>query len=578
MNLKLILRLKPLMSDFWHFAPKRIMLVIFFMLLSSVTASIGILFIVPLLEAINVDLGNNVKNSANFGTNIGTKISAFFGQLGISLDLITILVFYLCIVIVKAIITFIDSIMSVKLQRDFVLHLRHRLYRKLFYSEWQYLNQEHMPDFIRLVTGQVEMVGYSLQQLIKLCSIIILVTVYLLFALFVSPTLTALAIILAALLIVVMLPINALIFRSGRQELLANTDIFRDIFEHLSNIKIIKSFSAEEKCLTKMNKANIQLENQQIKLTVYSSLTRVVNLVGAACIFTILFYASIEWLELPIANLLIILFIFSRLMPQVNGIQTTFMQLIHQAPTYIDLLDKTEQLSAHAEMQTVQVNETIITPEFTDAIQLKNIDYYYPQKQQAAITDINAVIKLNESVAITGASGKGKSTIADIIAGLIKPSSGSFIVDGQVIDDHNRYLWREKIAYVTQYMHLFHDTVRNNLTLLFDKKFDEKDLWKALKFAAADEFVQQLPNGLDTLIGDNGIKLSGGERQRIALARALLSEPNVLILDEATSALDRENERKIRDALVQLNGQLTIIVIAHNETTIEHIEKRITLS
>ncbi len=578
MNFRLIFRLKPLIDDFWHFAPKRITFVVFFMLLSSVTASVGILFIVPLLEAINIDLGNSLNNSAGIDTNIGEKINGFFDQLGISLDLITVLTLYLCIVIVKAGINFIDSILSVKLQRDFVLHLRSRLYRKLFYSEWQYLNQEHMPDFIRLVTGQVEMVGYSLQQLIKLCSVIILVLVYLLLALFVSPILTLLAIILATLLVLIILPINTLIFRSGHRELLANTDIFRDIFEQLSNIKIIKSFSAEEKCLTKMHNANTQLENQQIKITVYNSLTRVVNLIGAACIFTILFYAAIEWLKLPIANLLIVLFIFSRLMPQVNGIQTIFMQLIHQAPSYIDLLEKTEQLSHHAEIQTTLTNGAQSIPEFIDSIELENVHYHYPNKQHAAITDINAVIQLNESIAITGPSGKGKSTIADIIAGLIKPTSGRLIVDGQIIDDSNRHLWREKIAYVTQDMHLFHDTVRSNLTFLFDKTLNENSLWEALELAAADEFVRQLPNGLETLIGDNGIKLSGGERQRIALARALLSKPQVLILDEATSALDQENERKIRDALIQLNGQLTIIVIAHNETTIEHIDKRIILS
>ena len=575
MKFSLLFRLKPLVIDFWHFAPKRITLVIFFMLLSSVTASIGILFIVPLLEAINVDLGSHLNSTTNLNSNIGDKITIFFQKFGISLDLLTVLLIYLCVVIFKAIISFIDSVLSVKLQRDFVLRLRSRLYRKLFYSEWQFLNQEHMPDFIRLVTGQVEMAGYSLQQLLNLCSNIILVCVYLTLALFVSPTLTLLAITLAVLLILVMLPINALIFRSGGKELMANTDIFRDIFEQISSIKIIKSFSAEEKCLSNMYSTNTQLENQHVKMTMYSAFTRVVNLVGAAIIFTILFYTSIQWLQLPVANLLIILFIFSRLMPQVSGLQNIIMQLIHQAPSYIDLLDKTEQLSKHAETPT---NTPSFIPEFTKSLELSGISYRYPTKQEDAISNIHALIKFNESIAITGPSGKGKSTVADIVAGLTKPSSGSLIVDGQAIDDSNRHLWRKKVAYVTQDMHLFHDTVRHNLTFLCDTKLIEKDLWSALKLAAADDFVKQLPNGLDTLIGDNGIKLSGGERQRLALARALLSEPKILILDEATSSLDRENELKIRDALIQLNGQLAIIVIAHNDTTIEHIDKRITLS
>jgi len=256
------------------------------------------------------------------------------------------------------------------------------------------------------------------------------------------------------------------------------------------------------------------------------------------------------------------------------------MQLIHQAPSYIDLLDKTNQLSNHAEQYSVYANNNAkisLPPELSQSIELKNIDYRYPAKDSNALININATIQFNESVAITGASGAGKSTLADIIAGLIKPSAGELIIDGQTIDDSNRHLWRKNIAYVTQDMHLFHDTIRNNLTLLFDKEFTDEQLWEVLALSAAAEFVQQLPQGLDTLIGDNGIKLSGGERQRIALARALLSDPKVLILDEATSALDEDNEGKIRDALIQLNGQLAIVVIAHNETTIAHIDKRILL-
>lgn len=139
-----------------------------------------------------------------------------------------------------------------------------------------------------------------------------------------------------------------------------------------------------------------------------------------------------------------------------------------------------------------------------------------------------------------------------------------------------RLAWRKNIAYITQEVYLFHDTIRNNLSWVKKDTTDE-ELWRMLDMAAARSFVEKIPQGLDTVIGDRGIRLSGGERQRLALARALLSQPRLLILDEATSALDHENERKIQQALEHLQGTLTIIIIAHRKTTIEHVDQTIQL-
>jgi len=435
-----------------------------------------------------------------------------------------------------------------------------------------------MADFIRLVTGQVEMVGYCLQQILSLCSNLILVAVYLGLAILVSPKLTLIALALAVLLVIIMLPINALIHRSGMKELMANTNIFRQIFEQISHLKMIKSFVAEEKCLQKMHQENLLLERQQVQFSIYNSLTRLINLVGAATIFILLFYTAIRVLDLPIANLLILLFVFSRLMPQVSGLQSIVMQLIHQAPNYTDLLKKSDQLNTHAEFASSNKKENSAPLLFSKHIELKDVAYKYPNTVHHAIKNVDARIEKNQSVAITAPSGAGKSTLADIIAGLTLPNTGKILIDGQEINEKNQRQLRKKVAYITQETYLFHDTVRENLTWLFANELSDASLWRALELAAADEFVKGLPQGLDTLIGDNGIKLSGGERQRIALARALLSKPEILILDEATSALDRENELKIRDALVKLEGELTIIVIAHNDTTIEHISQRINLA
>ncbi len=177
---------------------------------------------------------------------------------------------------------------------------------------------------------------------------------------------------------------------------------------------------------------------------------------------------------------------------------------------------------------------------------------------------------------MTGPSGAGKSTLADLIAGLLIPTSGTISCDDISLEGEIRSAWRKNIAYITQEVYLFHDTIRHNLSWV-KKDVSDTTIWKMLESAAAAEFVTRLPQGLDTVIGDRGIRLSGGERQRLALARALLSQPQLLILDEATSALDHENERKIQQALEQLQGKLTIIIIAHRKTSIEHVDHLVEL-
>ncbi|MHC1727795.1 MAG: ABC transporter ATP-binding protein [Syntrophobacteraceae bacterium] len=168
---------------------------------------------------------------------------------------------------------------------------------------------------------------------------------------------------------------------------------------------------------------------------------------------------------------------------------------------------------------------------------------------------------------MVGQSGSGKTTVADLIMGLSEPSEGTIFIDEKPLAGDLVYNWRSSIGYVPQETFLFHDTIRRNLSLVRPEATEE-ELWEALRLAAADTFVSALPEGLDTVVGDRGIRLSGGERQRIALARALLRKPTVLILDEATSSLDMENEQRVLEAIEGLHGELTMVVIAHRLSTI----------
>ncbi|MGO4273116.1 ABC transporter ATP-binding protein, partial [Paenibacillus sp. TAF58] len=177
---------------------------------------------------------------------------------------------------------------------------------------------------------------------------------------------------------------------------------------------------------------------------------------------------------------------------------------------------------------------------------------------------------------VIGRSGAGKSTLIDILMGLLQPERGQVLVDGVPLTEANLLSLRKSISYVPQDPFLFNGSIRENM-LMIDPSATEEQLWESLEFAASTEFVNKLPLGLDTLIGDRGIRLSGGERQRLVLARAILRKPSILILDEATSALDSENEAKIQEALERLQGKLTIIVIAHRLSTIRNADQVIVL-
>jgi len=211
------------------------------------------------------------------------------------------------------------------------------------------------------------------------------------------------------------------------------------------------------------------------------------------------------------------------------------------------------------------------------AVRFSRVSFAYDgSMENFALHDIELVIPAHKTIAIVGPSGSGKTTFADLLLGLLSPTEGTIFIDDRPLGGDWIHHWRSSIGYVPQETFLFHDTVRRNL-LWARGDATEGELWGAIRLAAAEGFVTALPNGLDTVLGDRGIRLSGGERQRIALARALLRKPTLLLLDEATSSLDTENEQRIQDAIEGLHGELTMVVIAHRLSTIRRADSIVVL-
>lgn len=257
-----------------------------------------------------------------------------------------------------------------------------------------------------------------------------------------------------------------------------------------------------------------------------------------------------------------------RIMPSANKLASSFQTLRFTKPVINKLYE---------ELQLIQNNlreqKDSKTGELTEKIEVRNLNFKYPNKNANTLKDINCVINKGETIGFLGASGSGKSTLIDLVLGILKPSSGGVFVDGKNISESIKS-WQNMIGYVSQSIYLLDDSIRRNIAFgLEDGDIKDEKVLHALKMAHLEDYIASLPAGLDEIVGERGVKLSGGQRQRIGLARALYNNPPVLVLDEATSALDNITENEVMKAIRDLKGDKTILIIAHRTSTISHCDK-----
>jgi ATP-binding cassette, subfamily B, bacterial PglK len=223
--------------------------------------------------------------------------------------------------------------------------------------------------------------------------------------------------------------------------------------------------------------------------------------------------------------------------------------------------------------------ETAATPlPMHESVELQNVCYRYEEADTEVLRDVSLRVTRNESIGIVGPSGAGKSTLVDVLIGLLSPTQGSIAVDGQPLQGDDVSAWQRNVGYVPQTIYLLDDTIRRNIAIGFaNEEIDDERINNAIASAQLQELIHSLPDGLDTIIGERGIRISGGQRQRIGIARALYHKASVLILDEATSSLDNKTESAVRKSIERLKGRLTLIVIAHRLTTVRDCDRIVVL-
>jgi ATP-binding cassette subfamily C protein len=531
------------------------------MILRTTTQGAQLLLLVPLMQLIGLDVQ---QGSVGWLAQI---VASGFEFVGVSLTLTTVLAAFVLFTVALALLTRWQTTFDFKLGQDFVAMLRRRLYGAIVHTDWLTFSRRRASDFTHALTTELDRVGAATAFLLQFVTNSVLLCAYALLALRLSALMTGMVFVAGLTLLLLLRRSTQQARWTGEDISLATNGLYSATIEHLGSMKTMKSYGAEERNTDIFSAfANSVAEMGARAARNYAETSFWFN-VGSAVILSVILYVSFEFLAMPAAGLLLLLFLFNRMIPLFSGAQQSYQQFLNALPAFAGVMSLQAECEAAAEARRGS-SQAI---ELKEEVRFEEVSFAYDgEGTRAAIRDLNMTIRAGETTAIVGPSGAGKSTIADLVIGLLAPTRGRLLVDGKVLGPAMVQSWRRRIGYVAQETFLFNDTVRANLLWASPDATDD-EIVGALKLVAG-EFVFELPEGLDTVLGDRGVRLSGGERQRLALARALLREPSLLILDEATSALDSENEKRIRDAIEGLHGSTTILVITHRLSTIREAD------
>lgn len=532
----------------------------FLMLFTGLTEGVGILLLVPLL--------NVLQNGQHSQNPLIRSLLKALGSVGIPPMPLGILGSFLALLLVRNGVLFARECLSTQVQHQLVDQLRDRCFKALLGVEWRWIAAGRNSDHANLLLTDVSRVGVGVNFGLGLLVSLATMLAYLFAAFTLSWSMTILALASCGITVVALGGQRKQAMQLGADLGRANRAMQANVQESLSGIKLTKILGNEQRHLDFFRQTLGRLREQQIDFMTSTSRSKALYQSVGAILLAGYLYLGLNTFQTPIAELLILVLIFGRLIPMFSAAQQQHHHWLHALPA----LHETERLlkECHAAREPVIEGDLQDWP-IEQAIRLENVTVSYTDRDHPALNNINVSLPARTTTAIMGPSGAGKSTLADVLMGLLQTDGGTLWVDNKAISGEARRHWRHSVAYVPQETFLFHDSIRSNL-LWANSNASDEELNQALQRAAAD-FVFKLPQGLDTIVGDGGVRLSGGERQRLALARALLKKPSLLILDEATSALDVENEARVRKAIENLHGDLTVVIIGHRLPTLEHADQ-----
>ncbi len=464
--------------------------------------------------------------------------------------------------------TQLNSLLS-SLTFNIVLPLRGnvagKIYEAILHADWTYLTRRRSSDLSHLLTSEVTRVQVLAAALLSLLANGMVAVLMLGFAFYLAPLLTLLVLAGFGLLLPWQRKATREIHQSGLEVSLRSRSVFESSVERLQNLKVVKVFGSQDAELRLFRGRYQGVIHELVENQWRSTASSRQFQVGSLALLCGLILCGLYWLHMAGATMLIFLFAFMRATPRLNTVQAKVNEVVADLPAYAGIQAFLAECAAHGEAEDGDAAPPTLKRDLT----LTDVRFAYG----AAVVLEGVSLRLvpGEITAIAGLSGAGKSTIADLIMGLLLPQEGQITADGVAITATNARAWRRRVGYVSQDTLLFHDSVRANL-LWAKPSATDAELQEALAAASA-EFVYQLPQSIESSVGDRGMLLSHGQRQRIALARAFLLHPELLILDEATNSLDLDNEEKILRTVQGNRHGATTLLISHRPSAVEAADR-----
>jgi ABC-type multidrug transport system fused ATPase/permease subunit len=541
------------------------------MVLVSLLDGIGIFLLIPIINI------SGIINLNNEGSNI-TSLFSFLHSVPEKVKLPIAIGIFLLIVIGQTILQRNLNIRNIKIQQSFFRQLRLESFRELLEANWSFYIKKRKSDLINILTSELARINSGTNQILQLITAIVFTLIQIGIAFWLSAMMTSFVLFCGVILMIFSRKFIKRAKSLGNYTSRLGQSYLSGITDNFNGIKDIKSNTLESSQFVWFRSITEGILSEQIEYIKLRSSSEMFYKIISAILISFFIFLSIKLFHAQAAQLFIITLIFSRLWPRFTGIQANLQQIASIVPAFKALIDLQNECKEAKEWNIKNIDSENIDPILIkNGIECSQVFFRYDKNEPTyTLNEINLIIPANRMTAIVGRSGAGKSTLIDLLMGLLKPERGQIIIDGSPLSQNNLLSLRQSISYVPQDPFLFNGSIRDNL-LMIQPTVTEEQIWVALEFAAADQFVKRLPMGVDTLVGDRGVRLSGGERQRLVIARAILRKPSILVLDEATSALDTENESKIQEAIERLKGTMTIIVIAHRLSTIRNADQVIVL-
>ncbi|MHA6481851.1 ABC transporter ATP-binding protein [Paenibacillus sp. strain BS8-2] len=531
------------------------------LLLVGLLQSMGLLLILPLLS---------ITGLVDFDSSSIPYVGWLFGLFeGVpkTQSLTLILIAYVLISVAQSLFNRHQTILNKKIQQGFIRKLREDTYKGLLRADWNFFIRHRKSDIVKIMTTEIAQVKSGISSYFQFGSSLIFASVKIVLAFLLSPWLTAGILGAGVVLLLCSRYYTRRAAEFGEQNLLLSKTYVAGITDHLNGIKEIKSNTLEGTHADWMSDVCRQAEHNAVEFTRLKTNSQLLYGIVSTVLLAAAVYTLVQLFQSKPAELLLVVLLFSRLWPVVTRIQSKLENLSNMIPSFEALLELQHDCERSIELRDASFRDTRPI-KLAQGLELRGVWFRYDrQKEIYALRNVDVRIPAKGMTAIVGPSGAGKTTMADVLMGLNRPERGELRLDGMPLMEGHVLPLRRSVSYVPQEPFLFSGSVRDNLLMMEPEASDEQ-LWDALKLACADHVVRKLPLGLDTPIGDKGVRLSGGEKQRLVLARALLREPSILILDEATSALDTETERHVQETLERLRDRMSVIVIAHRLSTI----------